>query len=416
MLLFTEGASWEKAAGRVHVFELFGEWVAWHATDAQLRQVVADLKRRGIAIAFQAGPLSPTTCGQGIEGFAGPEEGLRIARRIKQAGGTATYVIFDEPFFFAGLYDGPQACRWPAEKVAGEVAKYVDAIRTVFPQAVFGSSEPLLTTPHVAVDDLKTWIDAYEAATGSPLAFLHLDLDFVRDDWPQAAVELEEFARDRGVEFGIYYLGDWGDPSDEVWLTHAGERVKTYELVAGGHPDHAVFESWHDHPDRVLPEDEPYTFTWFINAYFDDKEGLGVRTSGPGANLAYRKPASVSQALAGFLPAMAVDGHSGTWWGAGAPPPQWIEADLGQDSTIVEVRLLISQSPEGETVHRLLARGSGADSTYVLLHTFEGVTADSQQLTFTLTEPLKGIRYVRIETISSPSWVSWREIEIVAGE
>jgi hypothetical protein len=417
MDLFSEGAPWEKAARRVNVFELFGEWVAWHATDAELRQAVADLNRRGIAIAFQGGPLSPTqACGEGIEGFAGSEEGLRIARRIQQAGGTVSFVVFDEPFFFASIYDGPQACRWSAEKVAVEVAKYVDVIRTVFPQAVFGSSEPLLRTPYVKVDDLENWIDTYKAVTGTPLAFLHLDLDFTRDDWPQASKELEDFAHQRGVEFGIYYLGDWGDQSDEAWLSHAGERVKTYELVTGGRPDHIVFESWHDHPDRVLPEIEPYTFAGFIKAYFEDKSSMGIHTTGRGANLAYRKPVRVSQALGEFPPAMAVDGNSETWWGAGAPSPQWIELDLGEAYVIAEVRLLISQSPEGETIHRLLAKGPGTNNGYVLLHTFKGVTADSDLLTFGLPEPLKDIRYIRIETTSSPSWVSWREIEVIAGE
>jgi hypothetical protein len=50
------------------------------------------------------------------------------------------------------------------------------------------------------------------------------------------------------------------------------------------------------------------------------------------------------------------------------------------------------------------------------VHKFKGVTTDSDLLTFRLPEPLKGIRYIRIETTSSPSWVSWREIEVIAGE
>jgi len=49
------------------------------------------------------------------------------------------------------------------------------------------------------------------------------------------------------------------------------------------------------------------------------------------------------------------------------------------------------------------------------LHTFQGATADSRWVTFTLPEPLEGFRYIRIET-TSLSWVSWREIEVIAGE
>ncbi len=238
----------------------------------------------------------------------------------------------------------------------------------------------------------------------------------MRDDWPEAVIELEKFADDRGVEFGLYYLGDGADPSDETWLTHAGERVKTYELMAGGRPDHAVFESWHDHPDWSLPETEPYTFTWFINAYVENKSNLGFRTTGPGANLSWHKQVQASRESGEFSAAMAVDGHSGTWWGASAPPPQWIEIDLGTEYTVAEIRLLTSQSPEGETIHRLLAKGSGTNNQYTLLYIFQGVTKDSQLLSFKPAEPITGISQIRIETVSSPSWVSWREIEVIAAE
>ncbi|HET9878864.1 MAG TPA: hypothetical protein VFQ81_06130, partial [Candidatus Limnocylindria bacterium] len=37
MALFEPGAAWATAAERTHVFKLYGEWVAYHATDAELR-------------------------------------------------------------------------------------------------------------------------------------------------------------------------------------------------------------------------------------------------------------------------------------------------------------------------------------------------------------------------------------------
>lgn len=125
MDLFTEDAPWATAARRVQVYNLFGGWVAhfpWEpaeATDDELRQIITDLNRRGIAIGFEASPLVATEeCGRGIEGFFGPEEGLRIVGRLKQLGATVRYVSLDEPFAFGHIYDGPQACRWPAEKIA----------------------------------------------------------------------------------------------------------------------------------------------------------------------------------------------------------------------------------------------------------------------------------------------------------
>jgi hypothetical protein len=29
---------------------------------------------------------------------------------------------------------------------------------------------------------------------------------------------------------------------------------------------------------------------------------------------------------------------------------------------------------------------------------------------------MRGIRYVRVESVSSPSWIGWREIKVIAGE
>lgn len=125
MELFEPDAAWAQAADRVYVFKLYGEWVGddpWtvHASDAELRQVILDLNRRGIALAMEAGPLAATSvCGQGIEGFGGGVRiGIRDANRIKAAGGTLSFIALDEPFAFASLYDGPNACQWEAERVA----------------------------------------------------------------------------------------------------------------------------------------------------------------------------------------------------------------------------------------------------------------------------------------------------------
>ncbi|HET7088577.1 MAG TPA: discoidin domain-containing protein [Anaerolineae bacterium] len=418
--LFNPDAPWAQAANRIHVFKLYGEWVGtdpWnvHASDAELQQAVADLNRRGIALAMEAGPLEPTsTCGQGIEGFGGPlRSGIRDARRIKAAGGTLSFIALDEPFAFASIYDGPQACQWSPERVAREVGAYIQGMRTIFPDLIVGDTEPLWRD--VDVEDYKNWLRIFREVNGYDLAFFHLDVDFGRADWPEAAKELEDFARGWGIEFGIIYMGDGRALTDEAWLISAGERVKTYELITGGQPDHVLFQSWTDHPDRTLPETEPYTFTWFVNAYFEDKPNLGVRTEGPGANVGYGKSMSASRSAQS--PAeKAVDGNTETFWGAGDFAPQWIEVDLGESYTIAELRLLVGQSPDGETVHQVLVRGPGTRDAYEVLHTFSGVTLDLQWLTLTMSEPVQGIRYVRIETKSSPSWVSWGEIEVISAE
>ncbi len=492
MALFSGRAPWKRAAGRVSVFKLYGGWVARGATDGWLRRAVADLRRRGIALAVEEGPLRPTEdCGLFIEGFAG-DEGVDVAQRLKDAGGTLRFLAYDEPFYYASIYDGPQACHWSAERIATEVAAYNTEIRGVFPQLRFGDTEPL--TSAADVPRFEEWIDTYRRVTGEALAFFHVDVGYYLPDWPALVAELERFARSRGVPFGVIYMGDPSDLTDAAWLVRAQERFERYETEGGGRPDHAVLQSWHDRPDRVLPESKPAAFTSLVNRYARSRPALSLtvddgtvtgrlvdargrplrgrrveivvvpryegapvpgepllsrtvttdvagrfratvpsssvgvlveaRYSGSkslwpayaaavagaaGRNVALGRPVTASAEAQG--PAeLAVDGRYETSWGAGDDAPQWIEIDLGGVVSVGQIRLLTAQYPAGETDHVVLGRG--ADGSLRVLAELRGVTDGGQLLEHTPSAPWTGIRAIRIETRSSPSWVAWAEVEV----
>lgn len=410
MALFSPEAPWQNAAAHIQIFKLYGEWVAYTATDAQLKQVVEDLEKRGVALAVEAGPLdAPANCGQGIEGFAGTQEGLSIARRIKNAGGELSLIALDEPYFFAHFYDGPNACRWEAEQVAAEVGKYIETVRRIFPDVSVGDTEPLAgaATAQAYMD----WLDTFRNVNGYNLAFLHMDIDWSRPNWADEVIAIEEHGDQIDVPVGIIYTGNAFDKTDEAWLSAAGERVKRLELEKNAEPDHILFQSWNDKPDFVLPETTDFTFTDFVKDYFTDKSTLGFRREGAGANLALGKSVRFSSQTGGLIGLLAVDGDLGTLWNSGGFPGQWIEIDLGAEYSIQEIRLTTSQYPEGLTIHRVLGRGtSGA---FHELTTFEGNTVDGQTLIFTPPQPVQAIRFIRVETDSSPSWVAWREIEVI---
>jgi hypothetical protein len=114
--------------------------------------------------------------------------------------------------------------------------------------------------------------------------------------------------------------------------------------------------------------------------------------------------------------ALAVDGDPGTSWNSGGGPLQWIQIDLGQDYAIAEIRLTVAQSPEGHTIHVIYGTGSSTAGIRHELHVFSGTTADSDVLVFTPETPIAGIRTIRIETTTTPSWVAWREVEVIAAE
>jgi hypothetical protein len=415
MDLFVPGAAWSGAAGHLHVFKLYGEWVAYHATEAELRQAVEAIRDRGLALAVEAGPLDPPAeCGQGIEGFAGTDEGRLIARRLLEAGGRIDLIALDEPLFFASIYSGPKACRWEPDLVASEVGEYIGVMRGYFPDLVVGDTEPLAGDSSPA--SYTAWLEAFRRVNGFDLAFLHMDIDWGRPTWPAEVKAIEDFGRTFGVPVGIIYNGNFQDPTDEAWLSIAGERVRRYEDQTAGQPEHVLFQSWNDKPDHALPDSEPYSFTGFVRAYFGDRESLGLRREGAGANIAYQKVARVSSAFNGQSGAFAVDGDPGTSWNSGGGPLQWIQIDLGETYTIAEIRLTVAQSPAGDTTHVVYGSGTSTGRFRDILHVFRGPTDDSDVLVFTPDQPIPGVRVVRIETTLSPSWVAWREIEVVAAE
>jgi len=135
---------------------------------------------------------------------------------------------------------------------------------------------------------------------------------------------------------------------------------------------------------------------------------------GKPVNLALDQPvlASFERAVDGPASA-AVDGALHNIWNAGDFAPQWIEVDLGAAVTGASVRLVVAQSPAGRTEH-LVYGTPVAGGPLTLLHTFIGDTADGDVLSFVLGDEDPALRILRIETVGSPSWVAWREIEVYA--
>ncbi len=130
-------------------------------------------------------------------------------------------------------------------------------------------------------------------------------------------------------------------------------------------------------------------------------------------NVALHKPVQASMSLPDQMPSDAVDGWINTTWGAGSHPPQRIEIDLQDTFAIAKLRLIVSQYPDGETKHRIWGK-SDSGSQYQLLHEFSGTTTDNQVLEFTPVTPWSNIRFLKVETIESPSWVAWREIQALS--
>jgi hypothetical protein len=128
-------------------------------------------------------------------------------------------------------------------------------------------------------------------------------------------------------------------------------------------------------------------------------------------NIALGKNVTASRSLPDQPPSNAVDG-TGALWGAGSHPPQWIQIDLGKPSTIMSIRLTVDQYPEGDTLHQIWV--GGPNDPLHQVNQFAGHTAANQILEFRPATPLTGVQYVRVVSLRSPSWVAWKEIEVIA--
>jgi hypothetical protein len=323
MALFEEDAPWEHAADAIHVFKLYGGWVAGAATDDELRRVVGDLNRRGIAIGFEASPLR-----YGSDCAAWLDEGRSITRRLQQAGAVVRYVAFDHPYDTGVLASAPEGCGLSAEQAAQGVAEYAAAIRERFPDVVVGSIE----TAANDVSEVGRWVDAYRSAAGEDFDFFHLDLNFARPDWPEATLEIETFLRARGIEMGMIYFGNWEDRSDAVWLERVEDRFTSYEL-RGGRPDHAIFQSWHPYPQRILPETDADAFTAIIHRYLRPRASLTVAVQGENLvtgmlTAADGMPMPDVKVAVALVPS-DVDGVWHEYTVSGTVPPGAVLADVG---------------------------------------------------------------------------------------
>jgi predicted amidohydrolase YtcJ len=131
------------------------------------------------------------------------------------------------------------------------------------------------------------------------------------------------------------------------------------------------------------------------------------------ANLAQGRPASASQSTSEEPPAHAVDGQADTVWSSGGHPLQWIEVDLGAAYVLERVLLRTAQTPAGAATHRVWGR-AGNERLHQLGELSEE-TSDNQVLELASAPEWPVVRYLRIETTVSPSWVAWREIEVYGG-
>lgn len=270
--LFRPDAPWARAATHVDEFGI-SVWVMAAGPEDGMRRMIADLRRRNIVLGLDMLALAGTDraggpgCGYHVEGYSALGQTAVLARRMKALGATRVTYGMDEPLFFGHYYHRANACERSIEAIAQDVARKVRDARAVFPGVEVSDAEPLMALPDATwLPDLAQWFDAYRAATGTPLAYFWLDLDW-HARWQQRLPALVALLRQKGIRLGVIYNGDDRSTSDEAWIASAIAHYEAFETALGHAPDAVSFQSWVPHPTHVLPESDPRTLTSLVNRY-----------------------------------------------------------------------------------------------------------------------------------------------------
>ena len=204
-----------------------------------------------------------------------------------------------------------------------------------------------------------------------------------------------------------------GNTTHEVWVAGSSEVYTKVETLSGFTLDQQVLEILFEPEQnfrfvKIVTTASPSWVAW--------REIQVCQTAPPPpppvppgcVNLALGKPAAAS--LNSTTAGQAFDDSFSTIWNARAFVPQWIEVDLGSPQTVADIRLFTEQTPNGNTLHEIWIAGSS--KVYTKLETFSGYTRDSQLLYFAYEPDLVGVQWVKVMTLSSPSWVAWQEIQV----
>lgn len=273
MELFRPSSPWRYAAQHVEVFQVSKRFVE-QAGDGALAEVISSLARRGIALAMQGTPNVPTAeCGRGIESYGPPEDMARDAARIRRLGGTLAYIDMDEPLFYGHVFNGRRGttpCHAPLAVIAASAARKIAAARRIFPSVQVGEAEPF-GIPFMSAGGwaslLGRWFDAFAAASGMRLAFVHADIVWRR---PNALAQFEAalpMLRAAGIPLGVIYDGSPFAPTSAAWVAEAKQHVQLIEARLGIVPAQAVFQTWMERPMEMLPDTASDTLTGLIAFY-----------------------------------------------------------------------------------------------------------------------------------------------------
>ena len=249
------------------------------ASDEDLRRTFDFLNTHHIALAVEWPVVDGTLKGSGlgsVEGtFHQPHFSLKIAQRLKRLNAHLDYLVTDEPLCFGHYFKkgrsaipgGPDriGCQYSIEEVAALAGAASREVREVFPELKVVETEPVSALVNLA--EFNQWLVALKKNLADiPFKGVDLDVQWERP-WQTNSMNLVAVIKQNGLPYGLIVDGGPHDGTDRVWVQNAQNHLDEWNKVISTPAARLRFQSWHEHPSHVLPEDSPETILSLINAY-----------------------------------------------------------------------------------------------------------------------------------------------------
>jgi hypothetical protein len=277
MDLFKPDSPWPNAAKSVTAFKISHQF-ALRATDEQLTTLINDLKRRHIALAIELGPLvgSPR-CGMGVEGYGMPAAVETAAIRIQKHGGQLDYIAFDEPVWHGHEGKGRTGrgdifCSDAIPSLVDQIVPKLAILHKYFPNAVIGDIDPVHGQHPEVVQDVVEFFDLLNQKSPVKLSFFHADIAWQAPGWRPYLQNLSAALHQRGIRVGIICDGGASEVkgnearTNNEWVRTAIQRCQDLARDPKIRPDEFIVQSWEPLPTKMLPETEPGSLTYEVNA------------------------------------------------------------------------------------------------------------------------------------------------------
>ncbi len=252
--------------------------------DSALPGILRALDSHNLGLGLEIGAANSyheTGCGSGVESYSDPGTANNVVQKLLNAGGKLSAILMDEPLWYGHYYTGANACNSTIQDEARRAAVIVKIYTAAFPDLVVGDIEPFPALPLQSTwqADYTSWAQAFYAATGSKIAFLHADFDWTNPAmyhytaYPSVAAMqyvaqlAAAEARANGMGIGFICTGSQGTSSDAQYAYTVQFHIDTL-AGSGTNPDQLAFETWDTYPTHTLPETDGTSLSSEIYYYF----------------------------------------------------------------------------------------------------------------------------------------------------